>query len=103
MTADGGVFGQIGLDSGVNTLKDQAEGTGRIHAVFRRMFPLEQTISSRYTYLQGRSWLLPVAWVHRVVRTWGKLGGHAAEAKDILSADEAEVRRQRRMLQEIGL
>ena len=101
LTAEGGVFGRFAVSGGTVTLR--AEETGRVAAIRRRLFPAAKTIESRYTYLQKRPWLLPVAWVHRVVRTWGKLGGHAAEAKDILSADEAEVRRQRRMLREIGL
>ena len=101
LTAEGGVFGRFALSGGTVTLR--SEETGRVAAIGRRLFPAAKTIESRYTYLQKRPWLLPVAWVHRVVRTWSKLGGHAAEAKDILSADEAEVRRQRRMLREIGL
>ena len=101
LTAEGGVFGRFALSGGTVTLR--SEETGRVAAIRKRLFPAAKTIESRYTYLQKRPWLLPVAWVHRVVRTWGKLGGHAAEAKDILSADEAEVRRQRRMLREIGL
>ena len=101
LTAEGGVFGRFAVSGGTVTLR--AEETGRVAAIGRRLFPAAKTIESRYTYLQKRPWLLTVAWVHRVVRTWGKLGGHAAEAKDILSADEAEVKRQRRMLREIGL
>ena len=103
LTAEGGVFGRFAVSGGTVTLRNEAEGAGRMAAIRRRLFPAAKTIESRYTYLQKRPWLLPVAWVHRVVRTWGKLGGHAAAAKDILSADEAEVKRLRRMLREIGL
>ena len=101
LTAEGGVFGRFAVSGGTVTLR--SEETGRVAAIFRQLFPAAKTIESRYTYLQKRPWLLPVAWVHRVVRTWDKLGGHTAKAKDILSADEAEVKRLRRMLREIGL
>ena len=103
LTAEGGIFGRFAVSGGTVTLRSEAEGAGRVATIGRRLFPAAKTIESRYTYLQKRPWLLPVAWMHRVVRTWSKLGGHAAEAKDILSADETEVRRQRRMLREIGL
>ena len=103
LTAEGGVFGRFAVSGGTVTLRNETRGGGRLAAICRQLFPAAKTIESRYTYLQKRPWLLPVAWMHRVVRTWSKLGGHAAEAKDILSADETEVRRLRRMLREIGL
>ena len=101
LTAAGGIFGRSAVSSGTVTLR--AEEKGRAAALYRRLFPAAKTIESRYTYLQKHPWLLPVAWVHRVVRTWSKLGGHADEARQILSADEKEVARLRRMLREIGL
>ena len=103
MTADGGVFGRIGLDIGVNTLKDQEANVTRMQTVFRRLFPAAKTIESRYTYLQGRHWLLPVAWIHRLVRTRKTWSAHAQEAKNILGADLEEVRSVQRLQKAIGL
>ena len=103
MTADGGVFGRIGLDSGVNTLKDQTGGAGRICTVFRRLFPAGRTISTRYTYLQQRPWLLPVAWVHRLIKTRKNWSNHAREAQSIMHADMEKVQQIRQLHDAIGL
>ena len=103
MTAGGGIFGRVGLDSGVNVLKDQAADTTRMGAVLRRLFPAAETIQTRYTYLQDRPWLLPVAWVHRLIKTRETWGAHAREAGAILHADLEKVRRIRRIRDGIGL
>lgn len=103
ITADGGIFGRVGLDSGVNTLKDQAENATRLQTVFRRLFPAAKTIETRYTYLQGNPWLLPVAWIHRLFRTRETWSEHTQEAKSILHADLKEVRSARQLQDSIGL
>ena len=103
MTADGGIFGRMGLDSGVNTMKEQGEEVSRLRSVLRRLFPAAETIQSRYTYLQNRPWLLPVAWVHRLFRTKGSWSDHAREARGILQADLEEVRAARQLQENIGL
>ena len=103
MTADGGIFGRIGLDQGVNTLKNQGGDAGRVATVLRRLFPGAKTIESRYTYLQKHPWLLPVAWVHRLVRTRSTWGDHAREAKCIMQADLEDVRQVQQLHRDIGL
>ena len=103
MTAGGGIFGKVGLDSGVNVLKGQTENTTRIGAVLRRLFPAAQTIQTRYTYLQDRPWLLPAAWVHRLIKTRETWGAHAREAGAILHADLEKVRQIRQFRDGIGL
>ena len=103
MTADGGIFGRIGLDRGVNTLKEQGEGAGRAETVLRRLFPGAKTIERRYTYLQKRPWLLPVAWLHRLVITRGTWGDHVREARRIMQADLEDVRQIQQLHRAIGL
>ena len=48
-------------------------------------------------------WLLPAAWVHRLVKTRKTWGDHAREAKSILGADPEKVRRVRKLQSDIGL
>ena len=103
MTADGGLFGRIGLDLGVNTMQEQGEERSRVQAVVRRLFPAAETISSRYTYLQTKPWLLPVAWVHRMFITRETWADHAREVRSILHADLDEVRAARQFRDAIGL
>ena len=105
-TVDGGVFGQNSRDSGVNSLKNESRSTGEISrtgTIVRRLFPSAQSIKSRYTYLQDRPWLLPAAWVHRLIRTKDKLRDHAQEAQNILSADREAVQKLNALFDEIGL
>ena len=105
-TMAGGVFGHFGRDSGLINLKkdDRNEETvSRGRTLRRRLFPSAQAIESRYTYLQGKHWLLPVAWAHRLIRTHDTWGAHAEEAKSILNADEDEVLKLKRIYKEIGL
>lgn len=90
-TLDGGVFGFIGREPGLNDLKkvNRSDDTvDRRLTLIHRMFPPASKLESRYTYLQGRHWLLPVAWFHRFIRTRDKLNQHLSEAKGIVTADE---------------
>ncbi|MCD7803002.1 MAG: nucleotidyltransferase family protein [Clostridiales bacterium] len=105
-TLDGGVFGHVNRESGVNALK-HAESNGksasRVKVLLKRLFPPATEIESRYTYLQNKHWLLPVAWVHRVIKTRGEISQHTHEANVILSADTDEVQRLKKLNEAIGL
>lgn len=105
-TMDGGVFGHVGRDQGLVELKKQSQGEeniSRTKTMVTRLFPSADSIESRYTYLQGRHWLLPVAWVHRLARTREDWGSHAREAQSILNTDSEEVLRLRRVYRALGL
>ncbi len=105
-TMAGGTFGKFGRDPAMLQMKRQTqsgEEVSRTRTLIRRLFPSAATIARRYTYLQGRSWLLPVAWVHRVFRNreiWAKT---AKETRDILHAETSEADRILRLYREIGL
>lgn len=104
-TLEGGVFGKAVMDSGTNTLKTQHRGqrTSRAGAVAKRLFPQARTIESRYTYLRGKHWLLPVAWVHRLILTRDAWRQHTQEAQSILTADMDTVERLRELYRQLGL
>ena len=101
-TVDGGTFGFVGRDSGLITLKTSKESS-RAGIVMRRLFPKAETIESRYTYLQGRHWLLPAAWVHRFFKTSSAWSEHAEEARSIMNTDEKEVEKLKKIFGETGL
>ena len=106
MTMAGGIFGRNGADSGTNSLKqDSREGEkiSRSGTLVRRLFPSAKSIESRYTYLREKPWLLPAAWVHRLVKTREGWRAHAEEAKNILTADKEGVARLTRLYRDIGL
>ena len=105
-TMAGGTFGKFGRDSAVIQLKNQdihAENVSRGKTLLRRFFPPASQIERRYTYLQGRHWLLPAAWVHRVIKNRDLIGQRVQEAQDIVTADAEEVLKLKRIYQEIGL
>ena len=102
-TVSGGVFGRDDHDSGTNTLKTEKTDAPRLAVILKRLFPAAKTIESRYTYLRGRRWLLPVAWIHRLLRTRDTWQTHAAEARNILAADGEQVRQIRSLYERIGL
>ena len=105
-TLEGGVFGKIGRDSSINYLKNNnrdSDKVSKLSTLINRMFPSADTIEKRYTYLQRKHWLLPVAWVHRLFKTRETWGEHAAQAKKIMNANDTEVLKMRQMYKELGL
>lgn len=104
-TMEAGVFGHFAREGAMSTLKNaERKGeTSRFQVLLQRAFPDAGTIQSRYTYLQKHPWLLPAAWLHRLVKTRGSLSKHTHEAQVILSADAAEVQRLKRITRNIGL
>lgn len=102
----GGIFGREARDSGTNALAGEEREKGTTSkgiAVVRRLFPDARSIQNRYTYLQGKPWLLPAAWVHRLVKTRGSWQQHTREAREILHSDKEEVRALNRFYRDIGL
>lgn len=106
-TMDGGVFGHVGRTSGESWLKrderNDTEDVSKAKTLIHRLFPSANKIETRYTYLQGRHWLLPVAWVHRLFKTRSSWGDHAKQAQDIMNADTEEILKMRRLYKKIGL
>ncbi len=105
-TMSGGTFGRFGRDSGAVHLKKQmlqGKKGGKAALVLRRFFPPASQIDQRYTYLQGRHWLLPAAWVHRALKNRASFGKRMKITKSIVNADTEEVQKLRRIYQEIGL
>lgn len=105
-TMAGGTFGKFGRDSAVIQLKNQdigEESVSKGKTILHRIFPSASTIEARYTYLQKRPWLLPVAWVHRVFKNKNLLDRRIHEVQNIVNVDTEEVLKLKRIYQEIGL
>lgn len=105
-TMAGGTFGRFNQDEAELQLRKQDPGeeqVSRVKALLSQIFPPAARIERRYTYLQGRRWLLPVAWVHRVIHNRAFWGDRARRAQKILSADEEKIQKLRRIYREIGL
>lgn len=104
-TMEAGTFGHFQRENAMSKLKKTEVDTSgsRWKLLLVRLFPPVRTIEARYTYLQKMPWLLPVAWIHRLIITWAGFGKHAHEARVILKADTAEVTRMHRLMRDIGL
>jgi hypothetical protein len=104
-TLEAGIFGHQNRDGALAQMKHQAQSDSgsRARLLLRMAFPKAQTIQSRYTYLQDKPWLLPVAWVHRLVKNREKLGQRTREMEQIIRIDAEEVRKQQKLMRDIGL
>jgi hypothetical protein len=67
-TMEAGTFGHFGRDAAMARLKNErsADDISRVKKVLQRTFPEAKAIEKRYTYLQDKPWLLPVAWGLRI-------------------------------------
>lgn len=105
-TLAGGIYGYIGRDKSLIALKQQdpgRSGVSRWKTLLHRMFPPLGSLENRYPYLLRHPWLLPVAWIHRLITNTAKLGSFANHTKKILTADEEAVLELRRICKDIGL
>lgn len=92
-TLNGGVFGFEGRSSAVTQLRKTAsEGSvNRASTLLNRAFPPVKHLKARYTYLQTKPWLLPVAWIHRLFKKKGTTVDYIKESKELLSTKKDEV------------
>ena len=104
-TMEAGPFGHFQREDTMANLKKNGEPgfLSRWKLLLERTFPAAETIRARYTYLQKMPWLLPVAWIHRLIITRGGFGRHAHEAQVILNTDAEQISRLSRLMRDIGL
>ena len=104
-TLNGGVFGYDGKTAVLSQVrKNSKDGTiKRGDTLLKRAFPSADTIKSRYTYLDGKPWLLPVAWVHRFFKKKGTTAKYLEESKRILSTNKEDVIELNNFYRKIGI
>lgn len=105
-TLEAGVYGYIGRDKSLVFLKQQnrnEEKVSKVKTLLFHAFPPRKSMESRYSYLQDHPWLLPAAWVHRLIGSKSEWGRFADHTKNIIRADSEEVLKLKRIYKEIGL
>lgn len=104
-TLNGGVFGFVGKSSAVTQLrKNTSEGSvNRSTTLLNRTFPPVKHMKARYTYLQTKPWLLPVAWVHRFFKKKGATVIYIKESKELLTTNKDEVIELNELYKQIGI
>lgn len=104
-TLEGGAFGHHNRDAALSQMKQEErdDAGSRAGLLLRMAFPKAETIQARYTYLQDKPWLLPVAWGHRLIKNRSEAGQRMKTARQILRADTEEVDRLKKLMKNIGL
>ena len=104
-TLNGGVFGFADKSSVVKQLRKNADDSSinRSTTLLNRTFPPVKHMKARYTYLQTKPWLLPVAWVHRFFKKKGTTVGYIKESKELLTTNKDEVIELNELYKQIGI
>ncbi|MDO4942247.1 MAG: nucleotidyltransferase family protein [Lachnospiraceae bacterium] len=70
---DGGIFGDSDMSRKhsstitLNAVTDDKKGKRSRISILRSVFPSAKSLEGRYSYLKKRAYLLPIAWVDRIV------------------------------------
>ena len=106
-TLEGGVFGKVARDRSTIMLKKNNRNDDRkvskAGTLLFHIFPPVSSLEGRYTFLQKHRWMLPVAWVRRLIDNRKSWDRYMSSAKGIVNADTEEVLRLKKMYKEIGL
>ena len=65
---DAGIYGNADMARLHSSGFTVDAATGSRHSMLRRLFPSENALSGRYSYVRKRPYLLPVAWSQRLVK-----------------------------------
>lgn len=92
-TFNGGIFGHNSKAAKLSQVRKNSQGKSvkRIDTLRKRAFPSVDTIKSRYTYLESKPWLLPVAWAHRFFIKKDSTLDYLNESKEILSTNKKDI------------
>lgn len=92
-TLDADLFGKLRDNSAVqirNRRRSQ-DSDGKAAAVKRILFPPYEALVKRYTYIEGRKWLIPAALVHRAAANIKNLSDRTRRIRTIANTDRESV------------
>lgn len=84
-TFSGGSFGRITERSGI------------------KLLPGAERLEKRYTYLHNRPWLLPLAWVHRIVKNSSRWRECIGELRAVIKLDQQKFKEWKTLEKQLGL
>lgn len=102
-TLDSDLFGHLRDHSVVRLRNTAKEKPSKLSVLRRMLFPPADVIASRYTFLQRRAWLLPVAWVVRFFSNLSRLPQQLRELRRVKAADPADVSSYDSFMKTLGL
>lgn len=100
-TLDSDLFGHSRDHSVVELRKERDSSKGRV--VRTMLFPPADEIESRYTFLERRHWLLPLAWTVRLCSNLSLIPARLRQLKQVAQADKTSVERYDGFMRRIGL
>ena len=102
-TLDSDLFGHS-RDHAVIELRNEKDKVPSRRRVLRKMlFPPAAEIESRYTFLQNRHWLLPLAWLVRLFANLRLIPSRIRQMKQVTKTDKASVETYDGFMRRIGL
>ena len=104
-TLDADLFGKLRDKSVVQSRnrRGSAESDGRFSAVRQILFPSYEALVKRYTYIEGRKWLIPAALVHRAAVNLQNLTARTKNIRSIAATRREDVDAYDDFMNEIGL
>ena len=102
-TLDSDLFGHLRDHSVVNLRNADGGKKSKTKLMLNMLFPSAESIESRYTFLQGRHWLLPAAWVARLFANVRLIPKRIRNLRGVKNADAGEVDSYDAFMKKLGL
>ena len=104
-TLDADLFGKLRDNSVVQmrNRRETASSGGKVSAVKRILFPPYEALVKRYTYIEGKKWLIPAALLHRAAVNLKNLPARSKTIRTIAGTDRATVNAYDDFMNRIGL
>lgn len=104
-TLDADLFGKLRDNSVVQmrNRRETAASGGKVSAVKRILFPPYEALVKRYTYIEGKKWLIPAALLHRAAVNLKNLPARSKTIRTIAETDRATVNAYDDFMNRIGL
>ena len=104
-TLDADLFGKLRDKSVVQSRnrRESAGSDGRLSAVRRILFPPYEALVKRYTYIEGKKWLIPAALVHRAAVNLQNLTARTKNIRSIAATRREDVDAYDDFMNQIGL
>ena len=83
--------------------RESAESDGRASAIRRILFPPYEALVKRYTYIEGKKWLIPAALLHRAAVNLKNLTARTDSIRSIAAASREDVDAYDDFMTRIGL
>ena len=102
-TLDSDLFGHSRDHAVIELRNSESKKTAKGKLIRNMLFPPAWQIESRYTFLQGRHWLLPLAWIVRAVSNLRLIPNRLHSMKSVAETDIDRVETYDGFMRRIGL